>query len=194
MKILLAGATGVLGRSLLPHLQGQEVLGLTRSPPKLALLEKLGATGAVCDIYDTGAFEAVALSFRPDLVINFLTDLKAGPGFSNTRIRREGGPIVLAGAKACGARGIVVESVAFSLPAEAGQAVAELEQAALSSGLEAWVLRFHRLWGEGTWDAEPPGARAVEVKEAGRLAGELIVTRAPGIYVVDGTGASPGDT
>jgi nucleoside-diphosphate-sugar epimerase len=52
LRILVAGATGVLGRATLPHLEGHEVVGLTRKREKLELLRALGVGGVVCDVYD----------------------------------------------------------------------------------------------------------------------------------------------
>jgi nucleoside-diphosphate-sugar epimerase len=45
MRILVAGATGVLGRATLPHLKGEDVLGLTRAREKLPRIQALGAEG-----------------------------------------------------------------------------------------------------------------------------------------------------
>ena len=49
MKVLLAGATGALGKQLVPRLvaEGHEVAGTTRTESKLALLEELGASGVL---------------------------------------------------------------------------------------------------------------------------------------------------
>lgn len=188
MKILLAGASGVLGRALLPHLRGHEVLGLTRSPQKVALLQALGADGAVCDIYVPGALSDVARRFRPEMVINFLTDLSGGAGPANARIRQEGGPVVLAAAHAGGATRLVVESISFPTTGASAAAVEALEEGARTSGLTAWVLRFSRLWGPGTWAASPPDDSAVHVEDAGRQAAAVIFGSPPGIYVIDGRG------
>jgi nucleoside-diphosphate-sugar epimerase len=51
MRVLLAGATGALGRRLPPKLidAGHEVVGTTRSPEKLAALAAAGADGIVMD-------------------------------------------------------------------------------------------------------------------------------------------------
>lgn len=46
MRILVAGASGVLGRSTLPYLDRHEVVGLTRTGDKLQLLLDLGAEGS----------------------------------------------------------------------------------------------------------------------------------------------------
>lgn len=184
MRVLIVGATGVLGRALVPHLQGHELAGTTRSPDKLGALEALGLRGEVCDVYSPGLLLRLACELRPELVVNFLTDLAGGPGPANDRIRLEGGPVVTAAAVACGARRLVVESLAFHAGAATDAAVASLEANALGSGLETVVLRFGRFWGPGTWSQAPAPPPTVHVTEAGRRAAELLLDPAPGIHVV----------
>jgi nucleoside-diphosphate-sugar epimerase len=185
VRILIAGATGVLGRAMLPHLAGHEVVGLTRSPERLAVLRRLGAAGVVCDAYDREALVRAAVEARPELVVNLLTDLTGRSWEANDRIRREGGPNVVAAARAAGARRLAVESVAFPLPGASGEAVAALERGALESGLEAVVLRFGVLWGPGTWhESPPPDTRSVHVEEAGRRVAALAVDAPAGVYEI----------
>jgi nucleoside-diphosphate-sugar epimerase len=184
MRILLVGASGVLGRATLPHLRGHDVVGTTRSPAKRDALAALGATPEVCDVYQPGAVERIARASRPEIVVNFLTDLAGGPGPANSRIRLEGGPVVVAAARAAGARRLAVESLAFDAGAASMAAVVAIEEGAVGSGLEALVLRFGRLWGPGTWNDAPPAAPAVHVDEAGRRAAELILAGAPGVHVI----------
>jgi uncharacterized protein YbjT (DUF2867 family) len=184
MRIFIAGATGVLGRALIPHLAGHEVVGLTRSADKVGLLESLGAEAVVGDAYDRESLIATVVDAKPDVVVNFLTDLASGVGEANARIRREGGPTVLDAARAAGAQRFVVESVAFPIEGSAAVALASLERDALGSGLETLVVRFGRLWGPGTWYDEPPEPPQVHVDEAGRIAAGLIREGAPGIHVV----------
>jgi uncharacterized protein YbjT (DUF2867 family) len=59
MKIFVAGATGALGKQLVPQLveRGHEVVGMSRSRAKAALIEEQGAKAAVADGLDP---EAVA--------------------------------------------------------------------------------------------------------------------------------------
>lgn len=191
MRILLVGASGVLGRALLPHLQQHEVVGTTRSIDKVGMLRSLSAIGAVCDVYEQGALERLALDFRPELVVNLLTDLATGPGPSNARIRREGGPLVVSAARAAGANKLVVESISFPTPVSSAEAVTALEQSALSSDLAVWILRFGRFWGPGTWDVTPPAGPRVHVQTAGRLAAETFLHEPPGLYRIDDDGVSP---
>jgi nucleoside-diphosphate-sugar epimerase len=184
MRILFVGASGVLGRATLPHLGGHEIVGTTRSPAKRDAIAALGARAELCDVYEPGALERLARAFAPEVVVNFLTDLAAGPGPANSRIRLEGGPIVTAAARAAGARRLVVESIAFDTGGASEAAVAALESGALGSGLEALVLRFGRFWGPETWATTPPAAPAVHVDEAGRRAAALILAGSPGTHVI----------
>ncbi|HEY6017071.1 MAG TPA: NAD(P)H-binding protein [Gaiellaceae bacterium] len=164
MRILVAGATGAIGRELLPLLGGHEVFGMTRSRPEL--VRELGAEPVVCDVYDRERlFEAVAAA-RPEVVVSLLTDLANRDFAANSRIRREGFPNLVDAAVAAGARRLVVESVSFELPPDGAAALAAMEQAALESGLEAEILRFGVLCGPGTWHEQEDGPGQIHVREA----------------------------
>jgi nucleoside-diphosphate-sugar epimerase len=184
MLILFAGATGVLGRSTLRHLKAHHVVGLTRTPAKLQLLQSLGAEGVVCDVYDSAALLRVAREARPQIVVNFLTDLSAGTGDANNRLRREGSKNLVSAAKAVEARRLVVESVAFPLERDAAEAVEEMERTALDSPLDVLILRFGRLWGPGTWYQEAPEKPAIHIDEAGTQAAKLLTSAPPGTHVI----------
>jgi len=189
MRILVVGASGVLGRALIPHLAGHDVVGTTRAPARRATIEAAGASAVVCDVYEPGALERVARDAAPEIVVNLLTDLAAASREANARIRREGGPVVVQAARAAGARRLIVESVAFAseMKGEGASALAALEDGALASGLEAVIIRFGRLWGPGTWsESAPARAPTVHVSEAGRRAAPLVIAAPPGLYdVVD---------
>ena len=184
MRILLAGATGVLGRATLPHLEGHNVVGLTRAREKLPLLRALGAEGVVCDVYDAGALVRLAQERRPEAVVNFVTDLSAGIGEANDRARREGGKNLVSAAEAAGSRRLVLESVAFPLERAAAAAVEQMEQTALKAPLQVLILRFGRLWGPPTWYQEPPEPPAIHIDDAGTRAASLITSGHPGTYVL----------
>jgi nucleoside-diphosphate-sugar epimerase len=128
MRVLVAGASGVLGRSTLPHLDGHEVVGLTRTGDKPQLLRDLGAQGIVCDVYDYPTLLRVTRRARPQIIVNFLTDLSAGSDEANNRVRCEGAANLLNAAKAANAARLVVESVAFPLHADAARALEQLER------------------------------------------------------------------
>lgn len=189
MRILLAGATGVLGRAALPHLTQHEVYGLTRSPEKLQPLRDLGAQPVLCDVYDYETLLRVTQRFRPRIVANFLTALSDGSAEANSRVRREGGANLLNAAKAAGASRLVVESVAFRLDGDAAEAVSELEKSAREFAGESVILRFGRLWGPGTYYRAPPQPPTIHIDVAGARAARLLVQAPPGTYFVTETTA-----
>jgi nucleoside-diphosphate-sugar epimerase len=186
MRVLVVGASGVLGRATLPHLERHEVVGLTRTPEKLEPLRALGAEAVVCDVYDYPALLTVTQRARPQIVVNFLTELSAGSRQANNRIRREGAAHVLQAATAVGAKRLVVESVAFPLEDDAARAVEELEHATREFAGEALILRFGRLWGPDTFHRRPPEPPSVEIGQAGAEAARLITGAPAGTYVVMG--------
>lgn len=121
MKVFVAGATGALGRRLIPLLasRGHAVTGLTRSPAKVALLRSLGAKPAVADALDAAAIMAIMQSEKPEAVVHELTaigkvDLRNfDQGFIETnRLRTDGTDHLLAAARAAGARRFVAQSFA----------------------------------------------------------------------------------
>ena len=183
MRILVAGATGVLGRATLPHLERHDVLGLTRAPEKLPLLRALGAEGVVCDVYDSQELIRLAQERKPEVVVNFVTDLSAGSPEANNRARREGGKNIVGAAEAAGSRRLILESVAFRLERPAAEALAQMERAALGP-FELLILRFGRLWGPSTWYQEPPEPPAVHIADAGTRAAALIAAGRPGTHVI----------
>lgn len=122
MKIFVAGATGALGRQLVPKLaeRGHEVTGMTRTESKRALLEELGATAVVADALDADAVGEAVARAEPEVVVHQLTAIgKFEPrnvdgAFAETnRLRTEGTDILLAAAKAARARRFVAQSNAM---------------------------------------------------------------------------------
>src|ERR1700747_1231033 len=77
MRILIAGATGAIGRPLVRHLRANqhEVFALTRSPDSAPALQEIGAEAVVADALDAAAVKAAVGRIRPDAVINELTSL-----------------------------------------------------------------------------------------------------------------------
>jgi nucleoside-diphosphate-sugar epimerase len=123
VKIFIAGATGVIGRTLIAEVltKGHALVALTRSPEKAQALEKQGIEAAVADVFDAEAIKTVISRAQPDIVIEQLTalpptytreSLSAAADF-NTRIRVEGGANVLGAAQAAGVRGYLRQSIGF---------------------------------------------------------------------------------
>ena len=75
MKIFVAGATGVIGRSLLPLLldHGHEVTALTRSQQGADRIRQLGAKPVVCDVFDRRTLGESVVKAEPEVMIHQLT-------------------------------------------------------------------------------------------------------------------------
>jgi nucleoside-diphosphate-sugar epimerase len=124
MRVFLAGATGVIGRRLVPMLlaEGHQVTGMTRTPEKLAALQGQGAEAVLADALDAGAVRAAVLQARPDAVIHQLTSIptridprRMERDFAvNDRLRAEGTQHLVHAAREAGAGRIVAQSIAFA--------------------------------------------------------------------------------
>ncbi len=123
MRILLAGATGAIGKRLVPLLlaSGHDVIGMTRSATKAEALRAAGVEPVVVDVFDASPLSRAVMAARPEIVIHELTDLPPGldPGrmaeatARNARIRSEGTSNLVAAALEAGARRIVAQSIAW---------------------------------------------------------------------------------
>src|ERR671917_327238 len=122
MKVFVAGATGVLGRVLVPQLvaRGHDVVGMTRSASKQDLVRSLGARPVVADALDPDAVTRAVASAEPEVIVHQLTalsgefDMRHIDRFFETtnRLRTEGTDHLLAAARAVGARRFVAQSYA----------------------------------------------------------------------------------
>ncbi len=162
MRIFLAGASGVIGVRLVPLLvgAGHTVAGMTRSAGKVDALRGLGAQPVVCDAFDAASLRDAIVDFHPDAVVHQLTDLPDDrariPAFGdrNSRMRREGTANLLAAALKAGAARFVAQSIAWTLPGDAGDAAADLERQVLAAG--GVVVRYGRFYGPGTYFGSTP--------------------------------------
>lgn len=123
----MTGATGVIGRSVIPALveAGHDVVGLARTPEKALKLEASGATAMLGSLADHDTL--VALFDGADAVANFATHIPVGlhavwprAWRANDRLRTEGVRRVVAAARAAGVRRIVQESMTL-LYADGGE-------------------------------------------------------------------------
>lgn len=89
MRIFVAGATGALGRRLVPLLveHGHEVVGTTRTARKADALQAAGASPVVLDALDREAVREALIRAEPEMVVHELTALA---GFSDFRKFDEG--------------------------------------------------------------------------------------------------------
>jgi nucleoside-diphosphate-sugar epimerase len=179
MRVFLAGATGAIGRPLVPQLiaAGHEVVGTTRSEERAAGLRDAGAEAVVVDALDAGALREAVLSARPDAVVNQLTDLpkdfapKMRYG-STGALRRDVTATLIEAGREAGATRIVAQSVSFVLApvgdwvkdesgptidpdqlsptfAETFRGTLAMERAVVEAG--GLVLRYGFFYGPGTW-------------------------------------------
>jgi nucleoside-diphosphate-sugar epimerase len=190
VRVFLAGASGAIGRQLVPLLvaAGHEVAGTTRSEAKAETLRELGAEPAVLDVYDAERLREAAVAFAPELVMHQLTDLPQDPSqisakaLDNARIRTEGTRNLIAAAKAAGAEHFLAQSIAWRLPGDAHASVDEHEAMVLDFG--GVVLRYGRFYGPGTYheDDQPEPPRIHVAEAASRTVSFL--TAASGIVEI----------
>jgi nucleoside-diphosphate-sugar epimerase len=123
MRIFVAGATGAVGKRLLPLLvaSGHEVAGTTRSAGKADALRALGAEPVVLDVLDAEAVGRAVSQAGPEVVVHQATALtgigsslrKFDDVFEETnRLRTVGTDNLLAAAHASGVERFVAQSFA----------------------------------------------------------------------------------
>jgi nucleoside-diphosphate-sugar epimerase len=182
MRVFVAGATGVIGRQLVPQLveAGHHVVGSTRSSAKESGLEEAGATAAVMDQLDRGQVMTAVMRTEPDAVIHELTALRGGAStrrfdrsFAETNVLRTRGlDILLEAARAAGAGRFLAQSYTGEggpvkteddrldpdppkAMRESLAAIRYLEAAVpQAEGLDGLALRYGALYGPGTSMAE----------------------------------------
>lgn len=120
MRIFLAGATGALGRRLVPMLvgDGHSVVGTTRHEDKMAELAAAGAAPALMNALDAASVHAALAKAQPDAVISQLTALKNARNLKKfddelaetNRLRTKGTDHLLDAARAAGAARFIAQS------------------------------------------------------------------------------------
>jgi nucleoside-diphosphate-sugar epimerase len=172
MKFFVAGATGVLGRTLVPQLvaRGHEVVGMTRSESKQDLVRSLGARPVVADALDPDAVAQAVASAGPEVIVHQLTALsgklsirdarrpeRSLAAIMTNRLRTEATDHLLAAGRAVGARRFVAQSFgAFRFGRTGGPVQTEADPSdpdPRQTGLEAMVYLEQAVttieWGEG---------------------------------------------
>jgi nucleoside-diphosphate-sugar epimerase len=119
MRIFVTGATGAVGRSLVPLLvsAGHSVVGVTRTPGKVEIIRRLGAEAFVVNALDAKAIHTAVALARPDVVVHEMTDLRAmdlrtfDRSFANTNcLRTEATDYLLSAARDAGVKLFVAQS------------------------------------------------------------------------------------
>jgi nucleoside-diphosphate-sugar epimerase len=196
MRVFVAGATGAVGRPLVPMLveKGHEVLGLARSAGAAEEIAGLAGTPVTADALDREAVVAAIARVRPEAVVHQLTAIPSpldpkhiDAEFRLTnRLRTEGTRNLLDGWRAAGGRLFVAQSIAFAYDPEgrglrteddplwrrpprtfAGILEAIRDLESRVTAAGGAVLRYGHLYGPGTQLADD-GANTARVR-AGRF-------------------------
>ncbi|MFJ6217433.1 NAD-dependent epimerase/dehydratase family protein [Streptomyces sp. NPDC092296] len=188
MRIFLAGATGAVGRVLLPLLldAGHRVVAASRTAAGVERLRAQGADAVRLDVFDRAAVGDALRAAAPDAVVHQLTALADADPADNARVRREGTRNLVDAARAAGVGRMVAQSISWAYrpgdgpagedePLDTGapeprattvQGVAALEDA-VAEIPEHVVLRYGTFYGPGTWYA--PGGLMADRLRAGLL-------------------------
>ena len=185
MRVFVAGATGAIGRPLIPKLleAGHEVTALARTPEKARVLEAQGVETALADAFDEAGVREAMVTARPEVLIHQLTALprsmdprKYAEALKPTsRLREKTAPYFLAAAREAGVRRVIFQSISFMVAPQGppvldetapvsddpvARATATMERYVTSAeALEGVVLRYGFFYGPGTWYA-PDGFMA----------------------------------
>ena len=123
MRVFVAGATGAIGRPLVPMLveKGHDVTGMTRSEERAERIRRVGARTVVLDVFDADGVKAALAEARPEVVVHELTALPDRLDFRRqdlyqptNRLRTEGTRILIEAALEAGASRMVAQSIAFA--------------------------------------------------------------------------------
>ena len=122
MRVFLAGATGAIGKRLVPQLlaAGHDVVAMTRSPDKAQWLRAVGAEPVTADALERAAVLDAVQTTRPDVVVHQLTSLSRAGSLrrfdeqfaATNRLRTMGTDFLVEAAVASGAKGFVAQSYA----------------------------------------------------------------------------------
>lgn len=192
-RIFLAGASGVIGQRLIPLLidAGHVVGGMTRSAGKAELLTRLGAEPIVVDVFDRDTLLKAVADFRPDVILNELTDLPDdvtkidAHADLNARIRTEGNQNIIDAARASGSPKLLAQTVAWQLPeGPDARAVAQLETTVLAEG--GVVLSYGQFYGPGTYNEDKlPAKPRVQIDRAAERTVELLDAPSGVVVITD---------
>src|SRR5690606_26957742 len=115
MKILLVGATGVIGRLLLPLLvqAGHTVLGTTRRPERRDQIAQLGGTPVILNALDRAIMFYMFERMEPEVVIHQMTDLAERDFAANARLRVEGTRNLVDASRFVGVQQMIAQSISW---------------------------------------------------------------------------------
>ncbi|MBO1198545.1 NAD(P)-dependent oxidoreductase [Staphylococcus simiae] len=171
-KIFVTGATGLIGIKLVQRLkeEGHEVAGFTTSENGQQKLDSVNCKSYIGDILKAETIDAALADFKPEIIINQITDLKNVDMSANTKVRVEGSKNLIDAAKKHNVQKVIAQSIAFMYEPGEGLATEETPLDFNSTGdrkitvdgvvgleeetarMDNYViLRFGWLYGPGTW-------------------------------------------
>jgi 2-alkyl-3-oxoalkanoate reductase len=126
MRVFVAGATGALGRYLVPELvaAGHEVTATTRTPGQVAQLREAGAEPVVVDGLDREAVIAAVRAASPEVIVHQMTALAGMRSLRNpdkqfaatNELRTRGTDNLLTAAAQAGTRRVIAQGYAGAGP------------------------------------------------------------------------------
>jgi len=148
MRVLVAGASGVLGRQLVPRLaaSGHHVIGMARRP-RASLFTTPNVEMVTADALNRAALTTVVQMAAPDAVVNLLTAIPARPNprrlakqfWLTNRLRTEGTRNLLAAATASGVQRVLAEGLAYAYDPDGSEPVDEFNDAYRGGGADVGV-------------------------------------------------------
>lgn len=171
MKILLTGATGLLGKRIINKLNPDHIVaGLTTSLQGVALLESLQTKAYRGDICDADFVQEMVADFQPDVIIHQVTSLKKLNSTDNATVREIGTKNLVEAALACQVPKIIAQSISWAYEPGTSPATEEtaldihatLPRQTTIHGIEQLeaqtkrltnhvILRYGALYGPDTW-------------------------------------------
>jgi nucleoside-diphosphate-sugar epimerase len=154
MKVLVAGATGAIGRSLIKRLRlaGHTIFGMVRSQSSSVSLSESGAEPVIADALDASSVSAAMVKVRPDVIINELTSLPKhytptemkAAAERDARVRLEGNKNLIQAAQQAGVRRFLLQSTGFWYApgrdlADEGERFAYGASAAVAAGAQRYA-------------------------------------------------------
>jgi nucleoside-diphosphate-sugar epimerase len=171
MRTIVIGATGVLGRHVVPRLleRGHQVRAVVRAPQQAALFQRKGVEAVLGDILDAASLHAAVTGGEAALHLATAIPKPGGPQDwgHNDRIRREGTQNLLVACQQAGVRRYIQQSTAFlynfqgteladeTTPLRANpflQSTADMENLVQASPLDWCILRGGFFYGSGTFE------------------------------------------
>jgi nucleoside-diphosphate-sugar epimerase len=133
MRVFVAGATGTIGKQLMPRLvaAGHEIVGMTSKESNRGLVGELGATPVVADALDPDQVAEAVGRANPEVIVHQLTAIPRSIDLRHfdrdfaltNRLRTEGTAHLLSAGRAVGVRRFIAQSAVYGFYARTGGAV-----------------------------------------------------------------------